>query len=157
MRAMGQSRASRNDPCPCGSGKKYKHCCLLKEAADHPHRLSPTIADLHGKSRKRSEYPIGTVALYGPDDKTTTKIAAGVITSPTAEPIIRRWVATDVTTNPKVQREMKDFFAGHGVRSVAVSEGNMGCPHEEGEDFLEGTDCPFCPFWAGKQGSNCRD
>ena len=18
----------RNDPCPCGSGKKYKHCCL---------------------------------------------------------------------------------------------------------------------------------
>jgi uncharacterized protein len=21
-------RASRNDPCPCGSGRKYKHCCL---------------------------------------------------------------------------------------------------------------------------------
>jgi hypothetical protein len=21
----------RNDPCPCGSGKKYKHCCLQKE------------------------------------------------------------------------------------------------------------------------------
>ena len=21
----------RNDPCPCGSGKKYKHCCLDKE------------------------------------------------------------------------------------------------------------------------------
>jgi hypothetical protein len=21
-------KASRNDPCPCGSGKKYKHCCL---------------------------------------------------------------------------------------------------------------------------------
>jgi hypothetical protein len=21
----------RNDPCPCGSGKKYKHCCLNKE------------------------------------------------------------------------------------------------------------------------------
>lgn len=19
----------RNDPCPCGSGKKFKHCCLL--------------------------------------------------------------------------------------------------------------------------------
>lgn len=24
-------RAGRNDPCPCGSGKKYKSCCLLKE------------------------------------------------------------------------------------------------------------------------------
>jgi hypothetical protein len=21
----------RNDPCPCGSGKKYKHCCMLKD------------------------------------------------------------------------------------------------------------------------------
>jgi len=21
-------RVGRNDPCPCGSGKKYKHCCL---------------------------------------------------------------------------------------------------------------------------------
>jgi hypothetical protein len=23
---------SRNDPCPCGSGKKYKKCCALKAA-----------------------------------------------------------------------------------------------------------------------------
>jgi hypothetical protein len=21
----------RNEPCPCGSGKKYKHCCALKQ------------------------------------------------------------------------------------------------------------------------------
>jgi hypothetical protein len=21
-------KTGRNDPCPCGSGKKYKHCCL---------------------------------------------------------------------------------------------------------------------------------
>ncbi|MFN9549485.1 MAG: SEC-C metal-binding domain-containing protein [Pirellulaceae bacterium] len=21
-------RVGRNDPCPCGSGKKYKNCCL---------------------------------------------------------------------------------------------------------------------------------
>ena len=25
-------KVGRNDPCPCGSGKKYKKCCLLKEA-----------------------------------------------------------------------------------------------------------------------------
>jgi len=24
-------KSGRNDPCPCGSGKKYKHCCLLRE------------------------------------------------------------------------------------------------------------------------------
>ncbi len=24
-------KPGRNDPCPCGSGKKYKHCCLDKD------------------------------------------------------------------------------------------------------------------------------
>jgi hypothetical protein len=24
------NKIGRNDPCPCGSGKKYKHCCLKK-------------------------------------------------------------------------------------------------------------------------------
>ncbi|WP_181942728.1 SEC-C metal-binding domain-containing protein, partial [Klebsiella pneumoniae] len=23
-------KIGRNDPCPCGSGKKYKQCCLVK-------------------------------------------------------------------------------------------------------------------------------
>ncbi|PWU25639.1 MAG: hypothetical protein C5B48_00325 [Candidatus Rokuibacteriota bacterium] len=27
------SEVGRNDPCPCGSGRKYKKCCLAKEAA----------------------------------------------------------------------------------------------------------------------------
>ena len=26
-----EKKVGRNDPCPCGSGKKYKHCCLRKE------------------------------------------------------------------------------------------------------------------------------
>ena len=25
------AKIGRNDPCPCGSGKKYKNCCMLKE------------------------------------------------------------------------------------------------------------------------------
>jgi hypothetical protein len=25
------NKVGRNDPCPCGSGKKYKNCCMLKE------------------------------------------------------------------------------------------------------------------------------
>ena len=27
-----RAKYGRNDPCPCGSGKKFKHCCLLKAA-----------------------------------------------------------------------------------------------------------------------------
>ena len=109
------------------------------------------------KTREPVRYPIGTVAFYGPDDQTTTKIAAGVILHDGAEPVLRRWVGTDVTTSPKVQQELQEFFRQYGVRSVAMSQGNMGCPHEEGEDFPVGGDCPFCPFWKGKQGSNRRD
>jgi uncharacterized protein YecA (UPF0149 family) len=26
-----EQKVGRNDPCPCGSGKKYKHCCLKKD------------------------------------------------------------------------------------------------------------------------------
>jgi len=26
--SMSNTKVGRNDPCPCGSGKKYKHCCL---------------------------------------------------------------------------------------------------------------------------------
>jgi preprotein translocase subunit SecA len=25
-------KVGRNDPCPCGSGKKYKKCCELKQS-----------------------------------------------------------------------------------------------------------------------------
>lgn len=27
----GANRFGRNDPCPCGSGKKYKKCCMRKQ------------------------------------------------------------------------------------------------------------------------------
>jgi len=35
------SKPGRNDPCPCGSGKKYKNCCLLKE---QPHTPDPATS-----------------------------------------------------------------------------------------------------------------
>jgi uncharacterized protein YecA (UPF0149 family) len=28
--ARATDKNPRNKPCPCGSGKKYKHCCLKK-------------------------------------------------------------------------------------------------------------------------------
>jgi hypothetical protein len=145
---VAHKKLSRNAPCPCGSGKKYKHCCYRNTGAGE--------LDL-GRTSQPPQFPIGTVALYGPDDKMTTKMAASVILHDGAEPIIQRWVATDVTTNPKVKEELKDFFLQHGVKRVVMSHGNMGCPHEEGEDFPHGEDCPFCPFWKGKQGSNRKE
>ena len=50
---------SRNDPCPCGSGKKYKRCCLLAdEQAGQPpgqewHRLDERLGGVIGHWAKR--------------------------------------------------------------------------------------------------------
>ena len=27
-------KIKRNDPCPCGSGKKFKKCCILQQTSD---------------------------------------------------------------------------------------------------------------------------
>ncbi|MBL0229608.1 MAG: tetratricopeptide repeat protein [Moraxellaceae bacterium] len=61
---MNTKNIGRNDPCPCGSGKKYKQCCQTKqntvnEAAKN--RLLESIPDLLIQARQasnRKEYPI---------------------------------------------------------------------------------------------------
>jgi hypothetical protein len=42
---MASRKVSRNDPCPCGSGKKFKHCCLGK-GIDWSQRSTPTLPRL---------------------------------------------------------------------------------------------------------------
>ena len=37
-------KVGRNDPCPCGSGKKYKHCCVAAAQAGMPMRDRVLIA-----------------------------------------------------------------------------------------------------------------
>jgi UDP-N-acetylglucosamine/UDP-N-acetylgalactosamine diphosphorylase len=135
-------RVGRNEPCPCGSGKKFKKCCLEKSSTQ--------------AASARSPFPVGTLAFYGPDYSTTTKIVASVFREKGSAPTLKRWVKSHVKADLKVQREIKEFFQLFGVKSIAVSDGNMSCPHEEGKDFPLGGDCPFCPFWKGKQGSGAR-
>lgn len=38
------STVGRNDPCPCGSGKKYKRCCLGQSVEDTRRSRNLTIA-----------------------------------------------------------------------------------------------------------------
>lgn len=58
---MSTARISRNDPCPCGSGRKFKHCCLQQSNrlsssdfgyhAPPPPRAAPKRSPLHGNVR----------------------------------------------------------------------------------------------------------
>jgi hypothetical protein len=35
-----KSKIKRNDPCPCGSGKKYKNCCMARDKAAQAERVA---------------------------------------------------------------------------------------------------------------------
>jgi tetratricopeptide (TPR) repeat protein len=39
------ARIGRNDPCPCGSGQKYKRCCLPRDEAVAAERAAAPPAD----------------------------------------------------------------------------------------------------------------
>jgi len=38
-------RIGRNDSCPCGSGKKFKKCCLGKSVSELPDSFKARIVD----------------------------------------------------------------------------------------------------------------
>ena len=67
------AKVGRNDPCPCGSGKKYKRCCLEKDeaaaralaAATPPPSVAEEIADK-------------LAAAYNAEDELTTASNAAI-------------------------------------------------------------------------------
>jgi hypothetical protein len=114
-----------------------------RETGKKPFRLPPP----------ESKYPVATVAHYGPDDRTTTKIAVGIVNQHNMVLALERWAGPDVARNPEIAAQIQQLITQYGAKRVIITDGVIGCPHEEGIDFPLGEDCPFCPFWEGKQGS----
>ncbi|MGK3963532.1 hypothetical protein WMF01_23460 [Sorangium sp. So ce1667] len=98
-------------------------------------------------------HPIATIIYYGPDDTRATKVAVSILRGPGEEPsALERWYATgqDARQDARIGAEIAAMVARHQVRTVAMLDRIYGCPHEEGTDYEEGTACPMCPFWAGR-------
>ena len=96
-------------------------------------------------------YPIATVAFYGPDDTRASKVAVGIVAEGRTEPAtMERWFSEDedVRRDSVIGGEILRFLSAHGVKSVVITDGIIGCPHEEGIDYPDGQKCPQCPFWA---------
>lgn len=51
------SKAGRNDPCPCGSGKKYKQCCMHKDSAPASTNLVPRLLEQALAHHRKGELP----------------------------------------------------------------------------------------------------
>ena len=108
---------------------------------------------LSKKARKGLRgWPIATIAFYGPNLSQATKAAVGIVPSENAGvEELRDWKVErgDIRANPGVAREILEFIEQHQVRSVAITDGIIGCPHEKGIDY-EGEWCPVCEFWHGR-------
>lgn len=103
---------------------------------------------------RQAMFPVATVTFYGPANGVSTKVAVGVIPregGPVAE--MRKWYGDSVRDDPVLVAEVKAFVDAKAVRTMLVTRSNFGCPHEEGEDFPDGAQCPLCPDWHGLQGS----
>ncbi len=79
-------------------------------------------------------YPVGTVAAYGPDDKSASKLVASVKNSAAADPEMRRWFPDqgDVRHDPTIAAEVLAFFEEAGVKSVATVDRIIGLPARGG-------------------------
>jgi hypothetical protein len=81
-----------------------------------------------------------------------TKVTVGIAPSENAEvKELRDWKVDrgDVRADPGIAREILEFIEKHRVLSVAMTDGVIGCPHQEGIDY-EGEWCPVCEFWHGR-------
>ena len=78
MTAM--AKPGRNDPCPCGSGKKYKRCCLAKDE-EAERAIAPVPTPRH-KSPTHAEIAESLAAAYygvdDPEDELTSASNAAV-------------------------------------------------------------------------------
>ncbi len=62
MSSVSAMKAGRNDPCPCGSGRKYKHCHGSVSAAD-PAQEAQSLTDAANDLRAQGK-PQESLALY---------------------------------------------------------------------------------------------
>jgi hypothetical protein len=102
------------------------------------------------QEKDETAFPVGTLAYYGPDDETVTKIKVSVVSSSGAVLVSRYWRAENLDEDPEVVAEIGEFLRSQGAKEVIMTHGIVGCAHVEGVDYPAGKQCPHCPFWQNK-------
>lgn len=137
---MKKMRPGRNDPCPCGSGLKYKKCCMGKEDIRITPKVIQDVVQTYLKKyniRLKHEKDIEAIRLAG-------RIA--VDTLDMIEPHIKPGVKTD-----DINTLVHDFTIKHGAvpaplnyrgypKSVCISINEVVCHGIPGERILEDGD-----------------
>jgi hypothetical protein len=110
----GAERTGRNQQCPCGSGRKYKACCLAKDREGGTHPLTDRAPALYAM--------LASYAQRGRADQVTRRISACAIGAPHAA-----MLALDLA-----------IFDGGIARQFLASRGHLLRPDEREllEDWL---------------------
>src|ERR1700676_1761706 len=114
-----------------------------------------SLRDRPGNKSRRGfrGFSAASVAFYGPTADLATKVVVAIIQDERSEPeSLERWFSEDGDgrKDPVVGERVLNFLKEHATKSVVVTDGIIGCPHEEGIDYPEGKSCPKCPFRAGR-------
>jgi hypothetical protein len=120
----------RNNPCPCGSGLKYKKCCLPKEetpaAAARPRQTArdtvmPKLLRFAGTSQFDADQAIAD-RLFWSDrlDALTDEDAEDLVASEDAEPKYNAWFLWDLEIEDGVT--VSDLFLEQRGRSIDSAE-----------------------------------
>jgi hypothetical protein len=116
--------------------------------------VDPPFKRLAEKMRRGFRgHPIATIAFYGPTNELASKVVLSIVAGPDIPAaILARWFSEghDVRHNAAIGSALLALLQEHGVRSVVMTRGVIGCPHEEGVDYPVGEACPRCPFWKGR-------
>jgi len=126
-------KTGRNDPCPCGSGKKYKHCCLEKDWATE---LAPAVrqrvalqAQKANQAAQRKDYQAELLESQAALQEAQALDAA-------SNAVVDRVHAGRLDEAEQAARELL-------VRYPEVHDGydRLGMVHEARGQFREAADC----------------
>jgi methionyl aminopeptidase len=128
-------KSGRNDPCPCGSGLKYKKCCMGKNVTD-PGKLKTEYAKKY-RIRIKEPQDIENIRKAG---------RLAIDTLDMVEPEIRPGIATDL-----INTMVHEFTLKHGAvpaplnyrgypKSVCISVNEVICHGIPGERVLKDGD-----------------
>jgi methionyl aminopeptidase len=116
------SKVGRNDPCPCGSGLKYKKCCMDKAALD-PHRIEEAYARKH-RIRVKTDAEIEGIRRAGRLVVATLEMVAPRIAPGIPTEAINTWVHEFTVQHGAVPAPLN--YRGY-PKSVCVSVNEVIC------------------------------
>ncbi len=111
----------RNDPCPCGSGKKYKHCCMPGDRARQVRQLTRDRADEQLWLRlleylQRPAFLVDSQSAFSRFWNGDFDLRTARVLDRQAFEAFLEWYAYDYPTSKDRQRVVELFSAEQGPR-----------------------------------------